>query len=583
MQHKYTFFIIMCMFSVLFADDEIKLSTHEIRFTGQQHFEEADLQDALGVKTKSFFQFWKEDKPQIQDKLLPTLEPSLKSFYDSEGFYDATFLIKETNSTVSVVINENQPIKINDINISSDYEITDLVTLQKGTIFRTDDFVSVKTEIIKQLLNDGYCSYDFDTKAYVDLEQHTVDVHYKLKKGGECTFGALTTSGLETIDDDVILSRVRALEGERFSPKLVQETSDNLYKLSAFDSVRINVDRKFYNVIPVDIVFEEMEKTYVTEAGIGYDTYVGPRIQGRITKNNFLGNAQRLQFGVSWSDIEERVFLSYFKPVLLHLYDYAIDFGAEVGYHNLEYEGFREEKVYGKGYLEYQSEKLRVRTGLAMENIEIYDVDEDNLVRAVNEGTFDLLYPYGEIVYDARDDKLNPRYGYYLSAYGELGLANDEDANAYYKTLFEGRVIHTFSELTLAAVGKYGIVDSESKDGIPESKYFFGGGMYSNRAYGYQEMGVIVSPTEFTKNGASTMLNLTLEANQQIKGKLYGAVFNDNTMLTEDSYDFSGEVISSAGLGIRYMTPVGPFKIDAAVNVNEPSDYGILFQLGQSF
>ena len=571
------------MFTVLFADDEIKLSTHEIRFSGQQYFEEADLQDALGVKTKSFFQFWKDDKPKIQDKLLPTLEPSLKSFYDSEGFYDATFLIKESNSSVSVVIHENQPVKINDINISSDYDISDLVTLEKGAVFRTDDFVSVKTEIMKQLLNDGYCSYDFDTKAYVDLEKHTVDVHYKLQKGGVCTFGELTTSGLKTIDDAVILSRVRALEGERFSPKLVQYTSDNLYKLSAFDSVRINVDRKLYNVIPVDIVFEEMEKTYVTEIGAGFDTYVGPRIQGKITKNNFLGNAQKLQFGASWSDIEQRIVLSYFKPVLLNLYDYAIDFGAEIGYHNLEYEGFREEKVYALGYLEYQTERLRLRSGLAIENIKISDVDEDNLVRAVNEGTFDLLYPYGEIVYDARDDKLNPKYGYYLSAYGEIGLANDDDASAYYKMLLEGRVIHTFSELTLAAVGKYGIVDAESKDGIPESKYFFGGGMYSNRAYGFQELGVIVSPTEFTKNGASSMLNLTLEANHPIRGELHGAIFTDNTMLTEDSYDFSGEIISSAGLGVRYMTPVGPFKLDAAVNVNEPSDYGISFQIGQSF
>jgi translocation and assembly module TamA len=570
------------MFTALFAE-EIELPTHEIHFTGQKHFEESDLQDALGVTTPSFFQFWKDDTPLIQDKLLPTLEPSLKSFYNSEGFYDARFTIKETNTTVFVTITENRPVRVRDINISSDYNISSLITLKKDDIFRAETFIAIKSEIIKQLLDDGYCSYDFDTKAYVDLEKYIVDIHYKLKKGGECSFGKLTMKGLKTIDDDVVISRIRTLEGEKFSPKLVQTTSDNLYKLSAFDNVRINVDRKFYNVVPVDIVFEEMEKSYVTEIGIGYDTYVGTRIHGDITKNNFEGNAQKLKLSASWSDREELIILNYFKPVLLHIFDYAIDFGGELGYENLEYEGFRQEKTYGQAYLEYEYGRMRLRSGVAEENIKITDVVESELKRAVNEGTFNLLYPYGNFVYDARDSKLNPKYGYYLSVYAEMGLTKGDEANGYYKTLLEGRIIHTFSELTLSAVGKLGIVDSESKDALPESKYFFGGGMYSNRAYGFQELGVILSPTEYSINGASTMTNLSLEANHPIKGNLYGAVFSDNTMLAEDGYDFSGEIINSAGVGVRYMTPIGPMKLDIGFNVNDPSQYAIYFQIGQSF
>ena len=102
---------------------------------------------ALGVKTKKFFQFWKEDRPSIEDKLLSTLEPALKSFYNSEGFYDAKFTIKETNTTISVSVTENEPVKIRDINISSDYDISSLVTLQKDDIFKAKAFISIKTGI----------------------------------------------------------------------------------------------------------------------------------------------------------------------------------------------------------------------------------------------------------------------------------------------------------------------------------------------------------------------------------------------------------------------------------------------------
>lgn len=574
------------MFTFLSAE-EIVLPTHEIYFTGQKHFEEADLQDALGVTTPSFFQFWKDDTPRIKDKLIPSLEPSLKSFFDSEGFYDANYTIRETNTTIFVSITENEPVRVRDINISSDYNISTLVTFKRDDIFRAKDFVSIKSKIIQQLLKEGYCSYDLDSKAYVDLDLHTVDVHYVLKKGGECTFGELTTTGLKTIDEDVVKSRVRAREGERFNPELVQDTSNSLYSLNSFDSVLINVDRKFYNVVPVDIKFEEIQKPYHLEAGAGYDTFVGARVHGEITRNNFMGNAQQVKLKAAWSQKEQLLVLSYFKPAFLNLYGHYIDLGGSAGYSNFEFDGFQEEKTFARGYLKYELGRLQLRTGIALENIVIDALDNlkpgEELEQAVTEGTFNLLYPYLDFIYDARDSKLNPKYGYYLAAYAEFGLSKDEEASAYYKTFYEGRIIHTFSNLTLAAVGKVGVVDTERENSLPESKYFFGGGAYSNRAYGFRELGVIISPTEDSINGASTMANLSLEANYPMWGDLYGALFTDNTMLTEESYDFKGDIITAAGIGVRYMTPIGPFKLDIAVNVNDTSQNGISFQIGQSF
>ncbi len=586
MRHTFTFCLIICISTLLFAD-EIELPTHEIHFSGQKYFEESDLQDALGVSTPGFFQFWKDNTPRIKDKLIPSLAASLKSFYDSEGFYDANFTIQETNTTVFVTISENEPVRVRDINISSDYNISTMVTMKKDDIFRAETFIAIKSKMIAGLLKEGYCSYDLDTKAYVDLDLHTVDLRYVLRKGGICTFGKLTTSGLETIDEDVIRSRVKAKEGQKYSTDLIQDTSNRLYGLNAFDSVLIDVDRKFYNVVPVDITFTEMEKPYHLEAGAGYDTYVGMRVLGEITKHNFMGNAQELKLQTSWSQREQLIKLGYFKPAFLDIFGYYTDLGGNTGYSNLEFDGFKEEKAFLRAYLEHEHKRLKLRAGVALENIVITALENldtgAELSQAVTEGTFPLLYPYVDLVYDARDSKLNPKYGYYLSAYGEFGLSYDEEASVYMKTLFEGRFIHTFTDLTLAAVGKVGIVDVSTENGLPESKYFFGGGAYSNRAYGFRELGVIISPTEDSIYGASTMANLSLEANYPVWGDIYGALFTDNTMLTEESYNFKGEIISAVGLGARYMTPIGPFKLDIGFNVNDFSQYGISFQIGQSF
>lgn len=586
MHSKYTYFLILFLVTFLGADDVV-LPTHAIHFNGQKHFDTAALEEALGVDNKSFFQFWKKDNPRIKDSLLSTLEASVKSFYTSEGFYDVNAKIQENNTTVVVNITENEPVRVQDIEIQSDYNISSFIKMKKGDIFRAKAFISSKNKIIDDLLSQGYCSYDLDTKAYVDLDKHQATLQYSLKKGDICTFGKLSLSGLESIEDDVIVSRVRALEGETFSTEKVQDTSNNLYALGAFDSVLIDVDRKFYNVIPVDIQFKEIEKPYHMEVGAGYDTYVGPRVHGEITKYNFLGNAQKLNLKASWSSLEQVLILSYYKPAFWNLFGYNLDLGARIGYSNLEFDGFKEEKSFTRAYFEHDNGRLRLKVGMALESINITALDnlEDGqeLEQAVNEGNFVLAYPYVDFVYDARDSKLNPKYGYYLAAYSEVGLSQDDESSIYQKTQIEARLIHTFSDLTLAVVGKAGVIESESEKGLPESKYFFGGGAYSNRAYGFREIGVITSPTEDTIYGASTMANLTLEADYPVWGELYGAVFNDNTMLTDMAYNFKGEIISSAGVGVRYMTPIGPFKLDVGFNVNDPSIYGISFQIGQSF
>ena len=586
MNYKFKIFTLLFTVTHLVGED-IVLPTHNISFTGQTFFKKPKLENALGIDHKSFFEFWKKDSPVIKDKLIPTLKDSISSFYASQGFYDTKTNIKLTKDNVVVNIDANKPVKVNKINIQSDYDISSFIKAKTGKTFRAKTFITSKNDIIEALLKDGYCSYDLDTKAYVDLDKHSVDLKYTLKKGGICTFGKLSLFGLKTIDKKIVISKIRALEGKRFSTKLVQKTSNSLYNLGAFDSVLINVDRKIYNVIPVDISFEEIENPYHLEVGAGYDTYEGSRVHGDITKYNFLGDAQKLNFRASWSKLEQLSILSYFKPAFLKLSNYGIDFGSSIGYSNLKFDGFKEEKSFVKAYFLYDNDKTKLKAGIASEVININALANLNsnqyLIRAVNEGNFILFYPYIDFIYDARDSKLNPKHGYYFATYSEFGISREAGSSSYIKVELEARAITTFKNLTLAMVGKIGTLNDKTGTGLPESKYFFGGGSYSNRAYGFRQMGVIVSNEKDTIYGASSMTNLSLEADYPIWGNIYGAVFNDNTMLNDKSYSFKGDIISSAGVGVRYVTPIGPFKLDVAFNTNNPSIYGVSFQIGQSF
>ena len=566
---------------------EIELPTHRVKinFIGEKHLDESDLESALSIDNKSILQFWKADDPRIKDRLIPTLPEVLRSYLDSEGYYDATFTIKTEKKRVVITIDEGEPVKVNDINVSSDYDLSNLLKFRKDDVFTAKEFVSIKSKIVEEMMKKGYCSYDLDTKAYVDLETHKVDLKYRLKKGGVCTFGKVRVTGSDSVDDRVVISRVRAREGTRFSTERIQESYEALYALDAFDAVGIKYDRKFYNVVPLDIVVSDIRKPWYFLGGVGYDTNVGARVQTDIIRKNFLGNAKKLRIRLQYSHIEQLAEMTLFTPALFGFGRYYFDLFTKAGYSNLEYTGFREKKGYVRAHLSYTNEKLQINAGFALEDIDISlldDYDEKKLMQAVSIGKFFLVYPFLNFVYDARDSKLDPKYGFYFAGSIEYGLPYSEDASAYLKYTLEGRAIYSFGDLTLAAVARAGIMD-EIENQVPESKLFFGGGAYSNRAYGYNRVGVIFSSTRYGIEGADTMANLTLEADYPLIGDLYGAIFTDNTMLTINSYDFSGAVLTSAGVGLRYMTPIGPIKVDIASNIKDPKQYGVQFQIGQSF
>ncbi len=566
----------------LFSFEEKKeRPSHFIHFSGQKEITEKALQKAMGVNTKPFWKFWSTARPHIDDRLLPTLKQSLNNFYDSEGFYDAKISLRTTANDVYVHIEENRPVRVKGVKVSSDHDIAKIFTFKKGQRFRSETFVALKREIANTLLQEGYCSYDMDAKAYVDLERHEADLYLNLKKGGVCTFGKVNIKKFDHIDDSIILSRLRAREGERFHKDLIEKSYDALYGLEAFDSIHINHDRKFYNVIPLKVEGKEISRPWFVKGDVDYDTEVGFRLNAEVLRTNFMGNAKSIRLALTYSKIEKGVELSYFIPALFRFSNYYIDLTNKIGYRDFTYTGFIEKKKYAKSYLSYSDEKWQIHAGLAAEDIEIsprgtaYD---PNIVT----GDFSTFYPFLHFQYDSRIFNIRPKSGYYLGADLEYALPYSQEASAYLKYVLEGSATFSLGNFTFSTVAKAGILDQQEYE-IPESKRFFAGGYHSNRAYGYQRVGVTTSETSFSSEGASSMANLTLEASYALNDYLYGLLFTDNTMLNKEAYDFNGNILSSLGLGLFYVTPIAPIRIDIGMNIHDSSQYAIHFQLGESF
>ena len=568
--------------SLVTFGNENKIKSYPIYFYGQKHFDEKTLQKALAVDRKSSYQFWRKEKPTIKERLLPTLKDSLHNFYAAEGYYDAKIAIKRTQKAVTVTIDEKKPVKIHQIQIQSDYDINDLVTFRKEHIFTAKEFVTVKNNIIDTMMREGFCHYSLDTKAYVDRHKHKVDIAIKLHRGDVCKFGKVTVRGLTTIKDDVVLSRVRAKEGERFNSEKITKSYDALYALDAFDSIYIDYEKQ-NNTVPIEITGTEIKQPWYVKGGIGWEGDTGIRLSSKILRTNLFEDAKQLSFELVYSSIDKLARFNYFAPAYFRFFDYYLDLTTQLAYNRFSYTDFSEDKLYARSYVSYNGEHLKLHAGLVLENVSLSPFNLVENAIPLGGEDYQLIYPRLQFLYDQRDSSFDPKNGYYISGSVEYALPYKEDASSFYKYEVEGRAMFTFFDtLTLSAVGKIGAI-SDIENSIPSSKLFFAGGIDSNRAYGYKRMGVTLSPTTFGKIGGSTMANFSLEANYALNENLSAALFSDNTTLNIEQFDLMGEVISSAGVGLRYATPIGPLKVDFGMNVQDSSQNTLHFQLGQSF
>ncbi len=551
----------------------------KLDFKTDGEFKPTELYTALGIQTPAWYQFWKEKTPKVNVKIIPSLHESLEYFYKSEGFYHASVQKEETNSSVTFKIEEGESIHVSSITIQSDEEIDNLISYKKGDRFRTLEFTEIKKEIKKELLENGYCNYILDAKAKIDIEKNSVEIIYKLNKNRPCKFGEINIHAPRNIKEKIVRSRLLFKKGDRYSLEKVNRTYSMISGLESFDGIQLDFDKES-DTIDTEIELKEKEKKTRIEVGIGYETDIGPRGILRYEKRNFRGDAKKVTFDFKYSAKEKFATNSIYWPAFLKVpiagY-YYLDLKNDFTYSKIEFDNFIERKFSNYIHLLKDYDWYSVDFGMGYERINIKKIGD---ICGISDGDFNLLFPFVKINIDLRDSKINPKNGLYVSQYIEAGLAILKDSSTYTKSITEARLIKSLNLFTFAAKAKIGLIE-EYENHLPESKLFFAGGAFSNRGYGYNSLGAFDASCENV--GGKTLIDTTLEMSHPLYKKIDGALFFDSTLLSSESYRFSIDLVHSIGAGIRYISPIGPVKLDMGMDIEDNSQYAIHFQIGQSF
>lgn len=168
-------------------------------------------------------------------------------------------------------------------------------------------------------------------------------------------------------------------------------------------------------------------------------------------------------------------------------------------------------------------------------------------------------------VLDFRDDPFNPKKGTLLSGSVELATLPLGSSVDYWKLSVQGSFYFSvFRNSTVVLSGRGGTARALwGTQEVPIQKRFFLGGRTTVRGFEEEELGA--KAADGTPTGGDMMVNLNTELRVPLRGRLIGAVFVDagSVWFARDPVnDF--DLRETSGLGLRYLTPVGPIGIDYA-------------------
>jgi translocation and assembly module TamA len=403
-----------------------------------------------------------------------------------------------------------------------------------------------------------------NAKAFVDIDLYKVDIEMKIDKGEERFFSTTDLNNSSQVDDELILEQIVYEEDELYNVLKVEESYENIYRLGVFEKIKMEADFNNSNgLAPIHVVLKQ-GKTKEVVSNLGYDTEDGARGGAEYVDHNFFGNLREFKVGTKVSERGYSAYSGFYDPRVTLPFLGRLSFRNELSYSKWDYDSYVEkvltERVtFGKSLI-----GLDHFFGFQIEESEI-----ESGVPSFLSGNYLINSLFYRLVIDERDSSMDAKNGYYASLYLEKSMKELGSEIDYLKVLGEARYIKEFKPMVFASKVKIGNISTQT----PLFKHFFLGGAMSNRGYEYRDLGP--HSGKYPVGGLS-IIDGSFESRYYLTENLAGVAFIDGSKLSEEVNDFSGDWYLSYGLGLRYLSVIGPLRLD----VGYPQDGGFALHLG---
>jgi len=495
-------------------------------------------------------------------------------FYNALGYLKAEVdepisRIEDSWADILIEIREGPQSVIEDIKIEGNSHLSDesvmaAIRLEKGNPYNEVDISDARYRILDLCTEKGLLDADITVKR--EFLDTGVRVTFLIKEGEPLYFGKTVLKGNQRTKNIVIERELLHKEGKPFNYSLLTKERQRLYRLGLFTEVDIEPIERYGSERDVIVTLREGNAGAV-EFGFGYGDYEKYRGFLDISYRNLFGMNRQGSLRFEASSLEERVILNYYEPWFLQ---------RPLPLRVIALMEDRKEKNIDTGEVRYRLTRHTLTSGIEKNLTEVlkgefyyefsvvrtFDVKPDVILSKEDTGTLAISAIRPGLIYDTRDNPFDPRRGVLagLTVKAASGLLLSE--TDFIKVMMNASLYKELSRRTVLALSfRTGIAQGfGSTRELPLVERFFAGGRNTVRGYEQDTLGP--KGSDGTPTGGNAFIVANLELRNYI-GKGFSVVtFVDGGNVWHKINDMNLSLRYTAGLGLRYNTPVGPLRID---------------------
>lgn len=510
-------------------------------------------------------------------RLQPQVRTNTQRALNALGYYkgnlDIAFSENETCWSLVLTIDPGEAVTIADskIEIAGDNSlifssIINNANISVGQQLNHGTYENLKNELSAAAVENGFFAARFTRSAInIDLVTNTASIDILFNPGPQYYIGEISINNTSILTDDFVRSLFQIRQGDNYANGELIRLRNNLDQSQYFSSVSIRplLAQTENLTVPLAIDLQNrLRHEYST--GIGFTTDTGPRIRLGYENRYQTRNGHRLDSDATLSQIRQQANINYIMP--------------------LRHNPLRESMRYSVGNLrenndtfdsiryEIKSTYRNESTSGWIRNTFINYQRDDYVINLQSDISYLSILGFN-ISKTVADNLINPQNGWKI--FTELTGASNAvlSDTSFIQTRTNGKYILPAGNKGRLLMGfdtGFTWIDDEIE--LPVSLRFLGGGDQSIRGFKYRSLGPV--DDNGLVIGGKHLLTTSVEYDYLFRSNWRVATFYDSGNAFNDFSELEWE--QSVGIGLRWLSPIGPLRIDLAHPFN---DGGVRFHV----
>jgi outer membrane protein insertion porin family len=579
----------------------------EIRIVGNHAFSEGTLKGLFDLNDGGWFNWYSKADRYSRSKLNADLE-TLRSYYLNRGYLE--FSIESTqvaispdkqDITITINVKEGQPYTVTAVKLEGEYlgkedEFKSLVTIRPGEPYGAEAVADTTRAFVERFSSFGYAFAKVDARPDIDRANGQVTLTLASDPQRRVYVRRINVAGNTRTRDEVIRREFRQFESSWYDGSRIKLSRDRVDRLGFFSEVNVESTEVPGTLDQVDLTVTIKEKpTGNLSLGAGFSSADKLALTASIKQENVFGSGNYLGVEVNTSRSTRTLVISTVDPY------FTID-GISRAF-DIYYRTTRPLNSQGEEY-KLITPGVAVRFGVPFSEYDTvffgagYERTEIKGTTALPNNFFLYREKFGEVsssvpltigwTRDRRDSALVPTVGRYERVnldWGALGDSRYLRANLQFQ-----QYIPITRRFTYGVNVEVGYGKGLSGRGYPIFKNFYGGGLGTVRGFDQGSLGPVDVTGAYI--GGNRRFNINNELYLPVPGtgndrtlRLFTYIDAGNVWGEEEKMTL-GSLRASAGIGLSWISPVGPLKLSFGVPIRKkPEDriQRLQFQIGTAF